>query len=199
MICLCDIIALASALHSWCIPCPGQLSGDLQGALELALVQRRKVSLPQGELQINDQGRRLSAGLHASCPIHRQTCQGALPVGISGIFTEHFHHFCLLPFGLEHRSSSAGRQRETETGRGVGLWWAEVLEPNRVTSCAYLSHLPWRQVCSSVAMAATQQPTAIQQLRCWSLVTETGRPHYHNALPPPISCSGSKTADASQP
>lgn len=79
-----------------------QISGDLSGERELALVQHRKVSLPQGELQINDQGRRLSAGLHASCPIHRQTCQEALPPGISGIFTERLHHFCLLPIGSEH-------------------------------------------------------------------------------------------------
>lgn len=100
IVCLCDITgehpAQCDAAHA-----RGQISGDLQGKRELALVLRRKVSLPQRELQINDQGRRLSAGLHASCPIHRQTCQGALPPGISGIFTERFHHFCLLLIGSE--------------------------------------------------------------------------------------------------
>lgn len=80
---------------------------DFQGSSrrvkELALVLHRKVSLPlyQRELQINDQGRRLSAGLHASSPIHRQTCQGAIPPGISGIFMACYHHFCLLPIGCE--------------------------------------------------------------------------------------------------
>lgn len=95
----------------------------------LALVHCRKVSPPQGEPQINDQGRRLSAGLHASCPIHHQTCQGTLPLGILEIFMEHFHHFYLLLIGSEHWSSPSKRCTVTETGQGVEVWWVEVLKP----------------------------------------------------------------------
>lgn len=69
--------------------------------IELALLRRRKVIPSQGEFQINDQGWRLSAGLHASRPILCQTCQEAFPSGIWRIFTEGFHHFGLLLIGCE--------------------------------------------------------------------------------------------------
>ncbi len=45
-----------------------------------------------------------------------------------------------ITFGSERWYSATERQRETEAGQGVGVWWVEVLEPNWVTS--YLGHLP---------------------------------------------------------
>lgn len=111
---------------------PGGSSG---GEGELALVQRRKVRLPLGEPQINDRGCRLSAGLHASCPIHRQTCQGVLPPGVLGIFTELFHHFLPPAHWLTWRKDGGG---QNEWGAGVPV--SGLLKPGWATP--YLGHLP---------------------------------------------------------
>lgn len=116
--CLCDIIALASVLFSDVSHVLGRFPGIFRER-ELALMQHRKVSLPQVDLQINDQGRRLSAGLHASCPIHHQTWQGTFPLGILEIFMEHFHHFYLLlvPSTDPHQLKDEQKQKQ---GRDLG-------------------------------------------------------------------------------
>lgn len=150
--------AQVSVLHTLC---SAQISGDIFSGRgrELAPVQHRKVTSPlyQGEHQINDRGWQLSAGLHASCPIHRQTCRGALPLGISVIFMERSHHFCLLPIGSEYWSPLVERWRETETGHGgegLGVHWVGggLRAPKWETSCPYLGQLP---------QAATLQPTSL--------------------------------------
>ena len=138
----------------------GQISGDFLRERELALVQHWKVSLPQGDLQINDQGRRLSAGLHASCPIHRQTCQGAFPLGnlgdIYGVFPS------LLPPTYWLRApllTGWMTEGDRSMARGPGwVWWVEVL---KIIFPSYLGRLHRDMVCSLVAMAPTLQPTTI--------------------------------------
>lgn len=118
---LCDFIALACVLLSDVTHVPGRFLGIFRES-ELTLMQHRKVTLPQGDLQINDQGWRLSAGLHASCPIHHQTWQGTLPLGIWGIFMEHFRHFYLMPIGSKHWSSPAERKQKQSRDLGCGGW-----------------------------------------------------------------------------
>lgn len=129
--CLCDIVALASILHSGFIQCPWSHFWGIFGEKEnWPLCNVGRSVHRKGSFRLMTRGGdSLQAFMH-HVPFTAKHVRERSHWEFRGYLRSISITFCLLPVGSEHRCSAAERLGETETGQGVGVWCVEVLKPN---------------------------------------------------------------------